>query len=410
MDISQKTNFLFQPEEGETTGVLLKNIQLKKNILNHFATQGDSTLADLSKELNTSVPKVNEIVSELIAENLVKDYGKIDISLGRKPNLYGLVPDSAFFIGVEVKKDRINMGLMDFKKNLVASSMHIPYDLDNSNESLQALCEAIEEFILGSNIPKEAIWGLGLNLTGRINYKTGYSYNFFNFLDIPLSKYVKQTLNIPTFIENDSRAMAYGEFTNGAVDEEKDVLFINLDLGIGMGIMANGELYYGKSGFAGEFGHIPLFQNEIICHCGKKGCLETEASGEALVRLFKERLILGETSIVSQQYDGIDDLQMQDILDAANNDDTLAIELVAQIGEKIGKGLASLVNLFNPELIVLGGPMANTGDYIILPLKNALNTYSISLVNKDTSLKTSVLGDKAGIIGACMLIRDRLLS
>lgn len=405
----QKTNFLLELHDDTLSGVTLKNIQSKKRILSHFANQGDSTLADLSKELNISVPKMNELVSELIDEELVKDFGKIDANLGRKPNLYGLSADSAFFIGVEVKKSHLNIGLMDFKKNLIKANMRVPYDLDNTEQSLQLLCDTINNFIKASHVSRSAILGIGLSLSGRINYKTGYSYNFFNFHETPLSAVIRERLGIRTFLENDSRAMAYGEFTNGSIKTEKNVLFVNLDLGIGMGIMTNGELYYGKSGFAGEFGHIPLFQNEILCHCGKKGCLETEASGEALIRLFKERLANGESSIVTKKRHANPDIQMEDIIDAAIHDDTLSIELIAQIGEKIGKGLALLVNLFNPELIVLGGPLSSTRDHIILPIKNALNTYSISLVNKDSAISISQLGEKAGITGVCMLIRDRLL-
>ena len=132
--------------------------------------------------------------------------------------------------------------------------------------------------------------------------------------------------------------MAYGEFHLGEVNHEKNVLFVNMDYGIGLGILVDGKVYYGKSGFSGEFGHIPFFTNEIICHCGKKGCLETEASGSALVRVFKEKIREGSSTQLSDKYDDIENIMLQDIVDAAQADDVLAIELIAQIGEKIGKG------------------------------------------------------------------------
>src|SRR5690606_37868596 len=156
------------------------------------------------------------------------------------------------------------------------------------------------------------ILGIGLNLTGRINYRTGYSYSFFNFHEDPLSRVIESSLGIHTYLENDSRAMAYGEFCSGSVKDEKNVLFVNLDHGIGMGIMVNGQLYYGKSGFAGELGHIPMFGNEILCHCGKKGCLETEASGEAITRIFKERLNKGATSIVTHKRPSPEEIKLED--------------------------------------------------------------------------------------------------
>src|SRR5690606_28076448 len=120
------------------------------------------------------------------------------------------------------------------------------------------------------------------------------------------------------------------EFNSILGSDDKNALFLNLDYGLGLGIMINQQIYYGKSGFAGEFGHIPIFQNEIICHCGKKGCLETEASGRALIRMFEEKLREGSSSILNLEPGNI---KLTDILDAANNDDTLAIELIARIGE-----------------------------------------------------------------------------
>ncbi len=405
-----QTTFFEELHSSDLTGVAYKNVLLKKKILAHFANEGNTTLADLSRELNASIPKTGDLVNELIEDGLAKDYGKTESGVGRRPNVYGLEPDSAFFVGVEVKNYHINIGLMDFKRNLIKTAGKIPYHLNNTPESLQLLCTIIHDFIKTSSVNREKILGIGVNLGGRINYKTGYSYSYFNFHEDPLSKIIENEIGIHTYLENDSRAMAYGEFCSGGVSHEKDVLFVNIDHGIGLGIMVNGQLYYGKSGFAGEFGHIPVFRNEIICHCGKKGCLETEASGLALTRIFKERLRQGASSIVTQKQDDISQIKLEDIIEAAGNDDTLAIELITECGEKLGKGLATLINLFNPELVILGGILATTGEYIRLPIKNALNKYSLSLVNNDTQLRMSQLGEKAGIIGACLLVRDRLLA
>jgi transcriptional regulator of PTS gene len=395
----------------ELAGIAYKNLDLKKRILNSFAYSGNATLAELSKKLNTSTPKINDLINDLIATGLVKDYGKTGTSVGRRPNLYGLNPDSVYFLGVEVKKDFINIGLMNFLKELVNTSEKIPYDLQNIPSSLDELCNIINNFIRNLPIDSSKIVGLGINLSGRVNYKTGYSYSYFNFSETPLSMVIEEKTKIPTFLENDSRAMAYGEFSCGVATDEKDILFINVDYGIGLGLMMGGELYYGKSGFSGEFGHIPLFNNEIICHCGKKGCLETEASGNALIKAFKERLKDGASSIVTNgKKKIIDEIQLEDIIQAAQNDDVLSIELIGEIGEKLGRGIALLINLFNPELIIIGGSLSTTGDYIELPVKSAINKYSLSIVNSDTIIKRSALGEKAGVMGACLLVRRKLLS
>jgi len=221
---------------------------------------------------------------------------------------------------------------------------------------------------------------------------------------------IQQEIGIPAYLENDSRSMAFGEFYSGELSSERNVLFVNLDYGIGLGIVVDGKIYYGRSGFSGEFGHIPLFDNEIICHCGKKGCLETEASGWALIRKFKERLEKGSSSSAVKKNTSASEITLEDIITAAKNEDTLCIELLSEIGEQLGKGLAVLINVFNPELIILGGTLSETGDYIRLPARSVLNKFSLSLMNNDTSLRISRLGERAGVIGACLIARLKVIN
>ena len=403
--------FFEELHSDNTTGVAYKNINLKKAVIAYFANIGNATIADLCKELNLSIPKVTNLLNDLIQDGMVQDNGKIDSSGGRKPNLYGLISDSVLFIGVDVKKNHINIGLTDLSKNIIKISEKIPYQLDNTKESLENLCALINQFINDAPTPKEKILGIGINLSGRINHTSGYSYSFFYFEEEPLTKIIEAKVGISVFLENDTKAMACGEFSSGGIAKaEKDVLFLNLDYGIGLGIFIDGKIYYGKSGYAGEFGHIPLFDNEILCHCGKKGCLETEASGWALTRMFKEKIKEGSTSILTTTKKNVEDIEMDDIIFAANNDDVLAIELIGRIGSNIGRGIALLINIFNPELVILGGSLASTEEFIRLPIKSAINKYSLNLVNNDTQLKMSKLGEQAGIIGACLLVRNKVLS
>ena len=393
-----------------SSGVALKNKILKGLIFKHLDQTESASINELSKELNISVPKTTSLITELIEEGLISDYGKFESTGGRKANLYGLIGDAGFILGVDVKKYYINIGLLNFKKQLVNQKNRIAFKLENTAESLHQLIQIIQNFIKEVGVKKEKILSLGINLSGRINHTKGYSYTFFHFQEEPLSQIIQEKIGIKTYLENDSRAMAFGEFCNGEVNTEKNVLFVNLDYGIGLGILIDGKVYYGKSGFSGEFGHIPFFNNEIICHCGKKGCLETEASGNALLRKFKEKIKQGYTSAALKKNKKIEDITLTDIVLAGQNEDVLTIELLAEIGENLGKGLAVLINVFNPELIILGGTLSETGEYLKLPTKSSINKYSLSLVNADTELKLSKLGEKAGIIGACLLAKNKVLS
>ena len=227
--------------------------------------------------------------------------------------------------------------------------------------------------------------------------------------DKPLSQVLEKEFNAPVFIENDSRAMAYGEYICGEANNEKNMLFINLSWGLGMGMILDGKLSYGKSGFSGEIGHFPMLDNGIICQCGKIGCLETGASGSALHRIFLEKIKEGKVSSISSKYDKPEDIGIDDIIEALMDEDMLAIECVEEIGSVLGQAIAGLINIFNPELVVIGGRLAIAKDYLMLPIKSAINRHSLIIVSKDTSIKFSKLGKKGGPIGACMLSRSRLL-
>ena len=175
-----------------------------------------------------------------------------------------------------------------------------------------------------------------------------------------------------------------------------------------MGIIIDGKLYKGKSGFAGEFGHTPAYDNEIICHCGKKGCLETEASGSAMYRKLVERHNNGEKSYLSDRIEKGQEIALEHIIEAINHEDVLCIELAEELGYKLGKNIAGLINIFNPELVIIGGILSQLGDYVLLPLKTAVRKHSLNLVNKDTTIKLSSLKDRAGIVGACVTARSRV--
>jgi predicted NBD/HSP70 family sugar kinase len=187
------------------------------------------------------------------------------------------------------------------------------------------------------------------------------------------------------------------------------MLFLNVAWGLGMGMIMDGTLSYGKSGFSGEIGHFPLLENNTVCHCGKTGCLETGASGSAVFRIFMDKLKEGRASSLTDKYSNGEDIHIEEIIEAANDEDVLAIEVIEEIGTVLGRAIAGLINIFNPELIVVGGTVAAAKDYLLLPIKSAIQKHSLNIINSDTRIKLSKLGKKAGPIGSCMLSRSKLL-
>ena len=386
-----------------------RNSFLKKEIIALCINDGDYSLADLSKELNTSIPTITKLVGELIDEGFLVDMGKQGTTGGRRPSIYGLNPSAGYLVGTEVRRKSISVAVTNFKGQLIDYYKEVPFVLKNSEESFRELCRLVTDLIEKIDISHNHVLAYGFNLSGRVNNETGYCFTYFIGEDRPIAAFLEDELKCPVYVENDSRAMTYGEYISGVANNEEDMLFINVAWGLGMGMITDGKLSYGKSGFSGEIGHFPLLDNDQMCHCGKIGCLETGASGSAIYRIFTEKLRDGRASTLAEGFNKGEEITLDDILNAANEEDVLAIEVVEEIGTVLGRAIAGLINIFNPELVVIGGTVSKVKEYLLLPIRSAIQKHSLNMVNKDTTIKLSKLGEKAGPVGACMLSRSKLL-
>lgn len=387
----------------------MKNFILKKKILGICITEGSRSLADISRELNSSIPTITKLVGELIKDGYLEDMGKIDTSGGRRPSIYGLNPSAGFFAGIDINMGEVKIAVTDFKGDLVDFTTHYGFTLSNTEESFKELCRITKEYVSQIGIDTEAILAYGLSLSGRVNYQTGESFTYHLKEGGNIREFVENELKRPVFVENNSRAMTYGEFLYGQHGYKKDILFMNVSWGLGMGMVIDGKLTYGKSGFSGEIGHFPILDNNQICQCGKIGCLETGASCSALQRMITEKLVAGRSSMLVNKFNKDRLIDLSDIMDAIREGDILAIETVEQIGLTLGRAVAGLINLFNSELVVIGGLLSSAAEYLRLPVMTAIQKYTLSTVSRETEIKFSDLGEQAGAKGACMIARSRLL-
>lgn len=383
---------------------------LKQSIIKSLLSIGNTTIAELSSELQSSIPTITKAINELLADGFVVDMGKISNSGGRRPSLYSISPSSAYFLGIEMGRSGMSIGIQDLKNEFIGLEIETPFLLENNQESLEEFCSLINSFIEKCEIDKDKIVGACINLSGRINSMEGFSYNYFYNENRPLTEIIGERIGLPVHLENDTRARAFGEYTQGVVDNEQNMLYLNYSWGVGIGIVTNGQLYYGKSGYSGEFGHSSIFDNEILCHCGKIGCLETVVSGWALIDQFKKAIESGKQSMVELE-DVPPTIQHHSIISGALvQEDSLCIELITQQTEIMGRYLSVLLNIFNPDLLIIGGDFSLLGDFVILPIQAALRKHSLGLVNRDMKLKKSVLGNKAGVIGACQIVKEKMLA
>ena len=383
----------------------------QSRLLAQFISHGASTIPEIAKAVGVSLPTATSALNKLIKAGIVKEIGKKDNSPGRIPMVYDLIPTAGYFVGVNPEMDCLALAASDFSGNLITEKVRVPYEYENTPESLERLGEIINEFIATLPLAKEEILQVCVNLAERVNPFEGRAYNMFTFLKESLTDKLTELIQLPVCIENDSRSMAFAEYCKGCCKGVKDVIFVNVCWGLGIGIIINGQLFYGKSGYSGEFGHMTAYNNNIICHCGKIGCIETEVSGRALKRKLTEKILEGKTSILSDKVlNKKEELSLQDILDAIAKEDVLSLATLQHIADELGKQLAGIINIFNPEMLVIGGEMSVTGDYLTLPVNMGIKKHSLNIMNEDSQIVTSELKDLAGITGACLMARHRLLS
>jgi predicted NBD/HSP70 family sugar kinase len=390
------------------TGVAYKDYSRRKRIIAHLSQQGAATLTELSELINISIPKATDLIAGMEQEGLVLSKGRRSEGPGRKASVYSLSTDAFYFLGLEIKKYSVNIGLMGFDKQLLFSEENISFLSEDAAIALEEIVSIIRRFIQQCGIPTARLAGIGCSISGRVNMHTGDILTIYHFGNAPVKAFLEKSLGIPVYLDNDSRALSYGEFHFGKRTTEKEVLVLNLDYGIAIGIFIDGKPVYGASGYAGELGHIPLFDNEKICFCGKKGCLETEASGRALVETLEREMQAGSNSLLRPVWQQKGRLELQDVVNAIQRGDNLALEAISNMAAKLGRGLAVTINLFNPQLIVLSGILSAVGDALLLPVKEHILRHSLHLVNTDTQVVLSDLAHKAGILGCCLLVRDKI--
>ena len=386
-----------------------KNSLLKKTILRICIERGEHSIAAFSEELNASVPTVTKLIGELMDEGFMVELGKWGTSGGRRPSIYGLNPKAGYFVGVDIRNSHASISFTDFQGEPLAFDDNIPFVMERKEESVHKISKAVRDYAEIKGIEWDKVLGMGISLAGRVNRLTGYSNNYSFDPERPINKILEDDLMIPVIIDNDSRAMTYGEFLAGVVKNEKNVIFVNMSWGLGMGFILDGHLFYGTSGYSGEFGHFPLLDNDIICRCGKVGCLETGASGSALVRMVTDQLKAGRASSLSRIFRKEGKINIYDIFTALSEEDVLAIDAIGEIGENLGRGLAGLINVFNPELVVIGGKMTIAGDYLMLPVQSTVKKLAQNIAIQDTRIKFSSLKGEAASRGDCLLSRSHLL-
>ena len=269
---------------------------------------------------------------------------------------------------------------------------------------IQSILESAHRALEQANIAISALTAIGVGAPGISNPETGILFtspNLPGWRDVPLRDIMQKRLGKKTFLINDANAAALGELYFGAARGARNFIYITISTGIGGGIIIDGKIYIGAIGAAGEVGHMTIDDDGPICNCGNRGCWETLASGTALAREAKHRIKEGvRTSILKYAEGDVERVTAQVIHNAAEQGDSLAKELIARTGYYVGVGLANLINIFNPELIVIGGGLSNIGDMLLGPAFKVAGERAYKEAFQAVRFASAELGRNSGVLGA----------
>ncbi|MDR6781629.1 putative NBD/HSP70 family sugar kinase [Pedobacter africanus] len=351
-----------------------------------------------------STPSILKLISSLTAEGWIekKGYG---VSIGgRKPDLYSLKDKKILILCIDIALFHTKIAIIDNNYNYIVEAQTIALPISKSTRSdfLNILGSQVQDILKDHHISQEALIGCSVGMPGLIDSEKGKSYSYFlsDEEDISLTTEFEKTLKLPVVIQNDVNGSSMAEFTHGMAKGKQNVLILLMDLGVGLGIIMDGKLRKGACGFSGELGHIPFVENGALCYCGKHGCLETITSGNALSEMAKEGIMAGKNSMLNKlSKEELQRIEPAVIIEAANKGDQYAIQLLSNIGTYMGKGIAMLIQLFNPELIILSGKIAEAKQYITLPMQQAINTYCMTQIRERTTILSSELGENSRLLG-----------
>lgn len=370
----------------------LRTAQKKLKIIREVYRHDGIAVNDLIRKLNLSFPTVNSILVELIEQGIILPTDRGESFGGRKPNLYNLSECLFQILCVEIQIKSIKISLIDNNTIILKQAITVTSDLSSRSEGLLNLANLIKEFIADHQILPSQYLGIAIAMPGLIDDNQGVNYSYLYDPDINLKAYFEQRFQKDIFLINDTKNATYAEQYFGALQQIDHGLTILMDWGMALGIVANGEVLTGKNGFSGEMGHINFIENGELCYCGKRGCLETVASGLALSTKARKDINNNVPTLITNKIKSEDILPIH-IIDAALDGDQYAIVLINELGQNLGKAISIFIQIFNPEKVVLSGVFAKANKLITIPIQQQIQTYAMGRILKNSEIVLSTISE-----------------
>ena len=367
-------------------------------VIDTLRESGTASRADIVRATGLSRTTVSTLVAELQERRLVVEFegestaGARGASGGRPPILLALDQLAGTALGVDFGHRHLRVALADLSSRVLAERRR---ELDVHRSALEALdlaAEVISELLAETGSPRDRIVACGLGLPGPVDVtgRVGSSVILPGWAGLHAADELGNRIGLPVQVDNDANLGALGEVAFGAGRGAEDVMYVKVSSGLGAGIVLGGRLHRGATGIAGEIGHIQADRSERVCRCGNRGCLETVAAAPALLELL--RPIHG------------DGLTTARLVALAREGDLATCRLLKDAGRAVGQTLAGLCNALNPELIVVGGDLAATGDALLDGIRESVNRFALPGAADAVRVTAGVLGDRAEVLGSLALV------
>ncbi|WP_230854782.1 ROK family transcriptional regulator [Arthrobacter terrae] len=363
----------------------------RQRIIDTLLGSGPSTQAEISRSTGLSTATVSNIVKNMAAKGLV--FTSPTTSSGRRAVSVTFNGNGAIAVGIDFGRSHVRVVLANLSYQVVAERA-VPLPLGHhASESIKAAADLLARLLAEADLPRSAIVGAGAGIPGPIDRRTGTVVQgaiLPEWVGIHLLDRLEKVLEVPVYADNDANLGALAEVTWGQYGSVSNLMFLKIGSGIGAGLILNGAPYYGHVGVTGEIGHATINEHGPICRCGNRGCLETVASTATMIEL------LGRGSA--------EPLTVGDIVSRALAKDSATLRVIDDAGLAVGRAIGNVANLINPEIIVVGGPLAGLGAILLDPIRRGLLRHAVPVVGESTTLAMSSLGDRAEALGAASLV------
>ncbi|MEI7883894.1 MAG: ROK family protein [Clostridia bacterium] len=361
--------------------------------------------AAIAKESRLTATTVAEITKTLLEQELILEDGASESTGGRPSVNLVINPNARYAVGCDFESDNVTTTILNFLGEQVAL-MRKRYELSEAQDILEAIASSINEIIASCDIPKEKILGVGISIPGLVDLVEGniYFLTHYSMENIELRTFIEERTGLETWVVNDANSAALAECATGFGKEYDNFVSVISRQGVGAGIIINGKLFQGALGVAGEIGHLTVELNGPRCNCGNYGCLEVMAGTKAIEKRTRVRLKQNGGSSYFKENEDYDKVTLPEIIKAAEQGDSLVLEVLQHVGNYLGMGIATVINFFNPQAIVLAGDVESYFPYIEDAVQKAIEARAMKVPGKFCKLLLSRFGDDITAIGAGELV------